>query len=343
MLVLGIESSCDETAVSIVEKKNSLCKGKIIKEIVWSQIKSHQPFGGVVPELSSREHVRLLDKITKKTLRESKINLKEIDGIAATIGPGLLGGLLIGSNYAKAVCIASKKPFLAVNHLQAHILISRMENTIPFPFLVLLISGGHTQLVIAKNYNKFEILGESVDDALGEAFDKTAKLFGLKYPGGPEIEKFAKKFSKKNSYLLPKPMYKRNNLNFSFSGLKTAVRKIVEKGISKKDKFNLAYDFQSCILKCLEDRCAKAMDSFIEKYHCGSFILSGGVASNMFLRNGIKKLTERKGMKFFVPKISLCVDNASMIAWTGIEKLENDEKGDPISSIPQPRWPLNKI
>ena len=342
MLVMGVESSCDETAVSIVQKKKS-GGGRIIKEIVYSQVENHIPYGGVVPELSSREHIRYLDKITKQVLKESKIKIKQLDGIAAATGPGLLGGLLIGSNYAKAICIANKKPFLAINHLQAHILVSRMDFNFSFPFLVLLISGGHTQLLIVKKFNEFELLGESIDDALGEAFDKTAKLLGLKYPGGPEIENYALKNSKKNTFRLPKPLFQKNNLDFSFSGLKTAVRRIIESEISQEQKYNLAYDFQYTVLECLKDRCGKAMDLFQEKYGTGCFILSGGVASNVFLRQGLKNLSETKAMRFFVPRPELCVDNASMIAWAGIEKILSNNLIDDIEVLPAPRWSLVEL
>ena len=339
MLVMGIESSCDETAVAIVKKKKST-GGRVIKEIVYSQVENHIPYGGVVPELSSREHIRCIDKITKQVLKESKIKIKQLDGIAATTGPGLLGGLLIGSNYAKAISIANKKPFLAINHLQAHILVSRMDYNFSFPFLVLLISGGHTQLLIVKKFNEFELLGESIDDALGEAFDKTAKLLGLKYPGGPEIESYALKNNNKNTFKLPRPLYQKNNLDFSFSGLKTAVRRIIESGISQEQKYNLAYDFQYTVLECLKDRCGKAMNLFQEKYGRGCFILSGGVASNIFLKEGLKNLAEKKGMRFFVPKPELCVDNATMVAWAGIEKISDNKLVDDVGVLPVPRWSL---
>ena len=340
---MGIESSCDETAVSLVEKKNNSENGRIIKEIIWSQVESHKPFGGVVPELSSREHIKYLDKITKKILKETKIKLEDINAIAATTGPGLLGGLLIGSNYAKAISLNIKKPFLSINHLQAHVLVSRMSENISYPFIVLLISGGHTQLLIVESYNRFQLLGESIDDAVGEAFDKTAKLLGLNYPGGPEIEKLAKKASKVGVFNLPKPMFKKKNLNFSFSGLKTAVRRIIENGISQEQKYNLAYDFQDTVLECLKDRCEKGIDIFKKKFGTGSFLISGGVASNMYIRDGMRKLAKKKGVLFHVPDPKLCVDNASMIAWAGIEKLRSTQKSDPINTLPKPRWSLNDL
>ena len=343
MLVMGVETSCDETAVSIVEKKKNLKNGKIVNEIVLSQVESHKPFGGVVPELSSREHIKYLDKITKKLLKTSQISLTQIDAFAATAGPGLLGGLLVGSNYVKAICLGLKKPFYAVNHLQAHILISRINKQIKFPFLVLLVSGGHTQLLFVKDYNKFKIIGETLDDALGEAFDKTAKLLGLNYPGGPEIEKLAKKYSNESDFNFPRPLLNKKNLNFSFSGLKTAVRKVVTKNLSIKEKSKVANSFQNAVLDCLLDRCGKTIDMVRDKFGVEYFLLSGGVASNKFIRSGLKKLCRSKDVSFYVPNAKLCVDNATMIAWTGIERKIKGDSGDSLDHPIKPRWALTDL
>lgn len=342
VLVLGVETSCDETAVALVEKNRGF-GGKVIEEIICSQIENHKPYGGVVPELSSREHIKYLKKITEQVIKKSGIKIDDIDAFAATCGPGLLGGLLIGSNFVKSLSLGMGKPFFAINHLQAHILVSRLNNDITFPFLVLLISGGHTQLLIANNYNNFTLLGETLDDALGEAFDKTAKLLGLSYPGGPILEKLAEKHSKKASFSLPRPMHKKKDLDFSFSGLKTAVRKIIIDRKFNINKSNLAHDFQIAVMDCLVDRCEKAIDIFKKKYGNGFFLMSGGVASNNFLRQGMIKLCEKKNMKFLAPKTRFCLDNASMIAWTGIERLSNGELGDSIAFLPKPRWPLNEL
>ena len=209
---MGIETSCDETAVSIVEKKKRNKKGKILGEIIHSQIISHKPFGGVVPEISSREHIKYLDSIVKQTLKKANVNLQDINAFASTAGPGLLGGLLIGTNYCKSLSLALKKPFFAINHLQAHALLPRMDRSyLNFPFLVLLISGGHTQILLAKNYNHFDIWGTTLDDALGEAFDKTAKLLELDYPGGPQIEKFARLGNSRKIINFPRPLNKKKN------------------------------------------------------------------------------------------------------------------------------------
>ncbi len=344
MLVMGIETSCDETAVSIVSKNKNSFSGKVIKEIIYSQIKSHIPFGGIVPELSSREHIKKLDKITRKALKDSKLIINDIDAFACTAGPGLLGGLLIGSNYTKAICLGLNKPFFAINHLEAHILVSRLSRKISFPFLVLLISGGHTQLLIVKGTDKFILLGETLDDAIGEAFDKTAKLMGKDYPGGPEIEKMAKKSNYKGAYKLPRPLINKKNFDFSFSGLKTAVRIILKKKLSALEKNNLAQDFQQAILDCLLDKCGNAMDEFKKNYGTGYFVVSGGVASNFFLRKGLKTLSKKKNMRFFAPDPKLCVDNATMVAWAAIEQIISGKKhGDPINFDPRPRWPLNEF
>ena len=344
MVVMGIETSCDETAVSIIKKNSSTGYGEIISEVIFSQISQHQPYGGVVPELSSREHIKYLDKICRKAVKKSKLNIEEINAFAATSGPGLLGGLMVGMNYAKALSLSLNKPFFAVNHLQAHILVSRMQKKISFPFLVLLISGGHTQLLISEAYNKFKLLGESIDDAVGEAFDKTAKLLNLKYPGGPEIEKLAKRSKLRNCFVLPKPLIHKNNFNFSFSGLKTSVRKIIENSnLPLKKREAIAYDFQSAILECLLIKCKKAIKFFKKNYQGKDFILSGGVASNLFIREGFKKLTDETKMSFFVPESKLCLDNGTMIAWAGIEKLSNGEKGDDICLLPKPRWSLEDL
>ncbi len=343
MIVLGIETSCDETSVAIVEKKRTNNFGKILSENTFSQIKKHKVFGGVVPELASREHSKILHKLVRKTLKDSSLSLKKIDGFAATMGPGLLGGLLVGSSYAKTLALSEKKPFLSINHLQGHILVSRMGKKIEFPFLCLLVSGGHTQLLYALNFNKFKLIGETLDDALGEAFDKTAKIMGFGYPGGPIIEKLALKSKKKNTFKLPRPLLKEKNCDFSFSGLKTSVKRIIENGIKQSLKNDLAYDFQDCVTECLLIKTERAIKLFKKKFRSGTLIFSGGVASNQFIRSRLKMLCEKLMIEFVVPELSLCVDNATMIAWAGIEKLQNGETGDCLNLKPKPRWDLQTI
>ena len=297
MIVLGIETSCDETSVSIV--KDYKDKGKILSEKILSQVKKHQPYGGVVPELASREHSDCISNLTRQVLNETNLNLHDIDGFAATTGPGLLGGLLVGCNYAKGLSIITNKPFLSINHLQGHVLVSRMNKKINFPFLCLLVSGGHSLILLAKDYNKFRILGESIDDAVGEAFDKTSKLLGLGYPGGPLIEKVAKKSQRGKKFDLPRPLINDKTMNLSFSGLKTSVRRIIEKNFSQLEKADLADEFQKSITECLLKKVNLAMDSS-KHYEIQDFVLSGGVASNSFIRKKFKELCLKKNINSLI-------------------------------------------
>ncbi len=343
MIILGIETSCDETSVAIIEKKPSQKFGKVLSEKTLSQIDKHKKFGGVVPELASREHSNSINFLVEKALSASKVSLNKIDAFAATLGPGLLGGLLIGSNYAKTLALALNKPFIAINHLQGHLLIPRMKKEINFPFLCLLVSGGHTQLVIAKKYNNFELIGETLDDALGEAFDKVAKLLGYSYPGGPIIEKLALKSNGEVSFKLPKPLINSKDLNFSFSGIKTAVRKVTDDFFEKKNESHLAKEFQENVTECLIIKSEKAINLFKTKYRSGFFVLAGGVASNKYIRKELQSLCKRMCMKFIAPEQKLCVDNATMIAWAAIERLENKKKSDPLELEPKPRWALGSL
>jgi N6-L-threonylcarbamoyladenine synthase len=343
MIVLGIETSCDETSVSIVEKKKKGDFGKILSEQTLSQIKKHKKFGGVVPELASREHSKNLDHLVKQSIKNSNIEIKKIDAFAATTGPGLLGALLIGSNYAKALSLILDKPFISINHLQGHVLVSRMNKKISFPFLCLLVSGGHCQILLAEDYKKFKILGETLDDAVGEAYDKTAKILGLSYPGGPIIEKLAMKSKGLCKFNLPKPLLHKNTLNFSFSGLKTAVRRVAETGINKKEKTDLAYEFQNSVTDCLIKKVEMAIDFSRKKFQINDFILTGGVASNLFIRNKFRDLCKSMKISFFAPDKNLCTDNATMIAWAGIEMIANGEKGSKIHISPKPRWRIDNL
>ena len=343
MIVLGIETSCDETSVAIIEQKKTNDFGHVLAENTLSQIKKHSKFGGIVPELASREHENTLNLLTKKTIKEAKINLKKIDAFAATTGPGLLGGLLIGSNYAKTLSLVNNKPFISVNHLQGHILVSRMKKKINFPFLSLLLSGGHTQLLVAKDYNKYEIIGETLDDALGEAFDKTAKSLDYGYPGGPIIEKLASEEKSSNFFKLPKPLINSKNLDFSFSGLKTSIRRITEKPLNKSLKSKLANEFQECVTDILLTKSEKAIKMIKKKMKLNTFVLAGGVASNKFIREKFSSLCNKYSIEFFVPEKKLCVDNAIMIAWAGIERLNKYKKSDSVDKHPKPRWSLENL
>ena len=343
MIVLGIETSCDETSVSIVEKKKNNLFGKIISEKTLSQISKHKKFGGVVPELASREHSKNLDMLVKKCLKSSKLSFCNIDAYAATTGPGLLGALLVGTNYAKALAISTNKPFLSINHLQGHILVSRMKKNIKFPFLCLLVSGGHCQIILARSFNKFKIIGETLDDAVGEVFDKISRIMGLGYPGGPIIEQLAKKSKGKFKFDLPRPLFNKKTFNLSFSGLKTSVRRLIESGINSNQRADLAFEFQKVVTECLIKKVGLAIHHIKQKDKLKDFILSGGVASNSYIRSEFYEFCKRERMSFFAPEKDLCVDNATMIAWAGIEMLKNGRKRSRIYTSPKPRWRIDRI
>ena len=340
MIVLGIESSCDETSVSIVREQNGL--GEVLSEKILSQVSKHQKFGGVVPELASREHSNSICNLTKEVLIESRLSLEEINAFAATTGPGLLGGLLVGCNFAKGLSIMSHKPFLSVNHLQGHILVARMKQKIDYPFLCLLVSGGHSQILLVSNYNKIKVLGETIDDAVGEVFDKTAKLLDFGYPGGPYIEKLALKAVDKNKFILPRPLLNSKNMNLSFSGLKTSARRIVERGINEKEKPDLAFEFQKSVTECLLKKVSLAI-RYCERKKIKDFILTGGVASNNYIRKKFEQLCIKNKLNFFAPEKNLCTDNATMIAWAGIEKYRKTKIGDSLDIKPKPRWGLESL
>ena len=338
MIVLGIETSCDETAASVVEYKNN--KKKILSNILYSQIKEHQLYGGVVPEIAFREHVKLIDKIILQALKTSKKNFKNLDAVAATGGPGLHGGLLIGTTTAKGIALAINKPYLSVNHLEGHILSPRLEYNLNFPYLVLLVTGGHTMLVIAHKIGKYQILGSTLDDALGEAFDKVAKLLNLQFPGGPQIELFAKKGLP--SLELAQPLIRSNDCNFSFSGLKTSVKRIFElkKNKNKKFKYNVCASFQHAVYKILKIKCEKSFQIYKKKYPSKNiFAVVGGVASNNFLKKKIKKISNDNKFNLYIPKKILCTDNAAMIAWAAIEKYKFSQKNN-FYFQPLPRWAI---
>jgi len=321
MIVLGIESSCDETAVSLVNDNK-----EILSNIVSSQIK-HKQYGGVVPEVAARAHLSALPFILKEALDEAKVTLKDISSIAATIGPGLYGSLLIGSTAGKALAFALNKPFIGVNHLEAHILTPRLLHNISFPYLALLISGGHSQFIAVKGINNYKILGTTLDDALGEAFDKTARLLGFAYPGGKHLEELAKS-GVLNKFTFKPPLLFSKSCNFSFSGLKTAVsQKIAEleqsNNLTEENKANIAKAFEVAILASLKAKTTIAVQQF--KAENGSFkhfVVSGGVAANNSIRNMLQELVNKHGGNFYAPPLALCGDNAAMVAWAGIEKLK---------------------
>ena len=335
MIVLGIETSCDETAASIVESS----KKKILSNILYSQFKEHKDYGGVVPEIAFREHVKLIDKIILRALKKAKKKFEDIDVIAATGGPGLHGGLLIGTTIAKSISLSIDKPYIPINHLEGHILSPRIEYNLSFPYLALLVTGGHTMLVIAHKVGKYEILGMTLDDALGEAFDKTAKLLDIGFPGGPQIEKLAKKGSP--SIELAQPLIRSNDCNFSFSGLKTSVQKIINSKKKKTDKFksDVCCSFQYTVLNIIKKKCELGLQIFEKKYpnKKKNFVVVGGVASNNFIRKNLEKFTIINNSNLYVPEKSLCTDNAAMIAWVAVEKFKKNKKNN-FDFQPLPNW-----
>tara|TARA_B100000686_G_scaffold344790_1_gene428141 strand:+ start:690 stop:1763 length:1074 start_codon:yes stop_codon:yes gene_type:complete len=337
---LGIETSCDETAASIVQEKSD-GTGKILSNIVSSQIEEHKNFGGVVPEVAARAHVEKIGFIIDKAVKESDFDLKNIDGVSATAGPGLIVCLTVGLNAGKAIAGSLKKPFVAINHLEGHALSPKINNKIEFPYLLLLISGGHTQFLEVNGINNYQRLGTTIDDALGEAFDKTAKLLGIEFPGGPKIEQWAKR-GDKNYFKLPKPIINRGGCNLSFAGLKTAVLRTVKKLKNKEEKYHLAASFQKTINEILFEKTKVAMKEFSKnnKTKQNTFVIAGGVASNLTIRENLTKLAKEKGFTSIFPPLDLCSDNAAMIAWAGIERF----KINLVNNLEFPsraRWPLD--
>ena len=337
---LGIETSCDETAAAVIKEKSD-GTGEILSNIVSSQIDEHKEFGGVVPELAARAHVEKIELIVKKAIKESNLDINNLDGIAATAGPGLIVCLTVGLNIGKAIAGSLNKPFVAVNHLEGHALSPKINKKIKFPYLLLLISGGHTQFLEVKGVNNYRRLGTTIDDALGEAFDKTAKLLGMEFPGGPKIEEWAKK-GDKNFFKLPKPILKKGGCNMSFAGLKTAVLRISKKLKNEKEKYHLAASFQKTINDILYEKTKIAIKEFLndKKNKTNTLVIAGGVASNLSIRDNLVKLAKEKNFVSVFPPINLCSDNAVMIAWAGIERY----KINLVNNLEFPskaRWPLD--
>ena len=337
---LGIETSCDETAASVVQEKND-GTGKILSNIVSSQVEEHKEFGGVVPELAARAHVEKIEFIVKKAIKESYLDINDLDGVAATAGPGLIVCLIVGLNIGKAIAGSLKKPFVAVNHLEGHALSPKINKKIEFPYLLLLISGGHTQFLEVNGVNNYRRLGTTIDDALGEAFDKTAKLLGIEFPGGPIIEKWAKK-GDGNYFKLPKPILKKGGCNLSFAGLKTAVLRTSKKLKNEKEKYHLAASFQKTINEILYEKTKVAMKEFLinKENNTNTFVIAGGVASNLSIRENLIKLAKEKNFISIFPPMNLCSDNAAMIAWTGIERYKINLI-DNLEFSSRARWPLD--
>jgi len=335
-VILGIETSCDETAVALVDADR-----RIVAERVLSQLKEHRSYGGVVPEIAARAHLDYLDGLIRDCLAEAKLGFADLAGIAATAGPGLIGGVIVGATMAKAIALAHDLPFVAVNHLEGHALTARLTDDVAFPYLLLLVSGGHCQLLSVEDVGIYRRLGTTIDDAVGEAFDKTAKLLGLGFPGGPAVERAALK-GDATRFPLPRPMLGRPGCDFSFAGLKTAVRQAAERigpngDSAEQDVCDLAASFQAAVGDVLVDRCRRAIDVFAEQ-HRGpvSLVIAGGVAANLYLRQRLAGLEAR----LIAPPPRLCTDNAAMIAWAGQERLKRGLT-DGLDIAPRPRWPLD--
>lgn len=356
MKVLGIESSCDETAIAIVDDNKN-----ILSNVVVSQIDIHKEFGGVVPEVASRNHLDIIDKAVIKALADAELSFQDLDAISATCGPGLMGGLIVGAITAQTIANIYQKPFVPVNHLEGHILTNRLTHNLEFPFLIFLISGGHSQILLAKNVGEYEKIGDTIDDSLGECFDKVAQMLGLEYPGGPKIEQLAKE-GDENKFKFVKPLIdavgkgrsKENNFNFSFSGLKTAVRRKVEeltgetydyenthKKLSEQDKKDIAASFQKTIVDILKDR-FKNTAKYLKENNIilDKLIFAGGVSANQYIKNNMIEFCKKYDYEIITPPLKLCTDNGAMIAWAGLEKfrLNKYDKSD-ILNI-KSRWEL---
>jgi N6-L-threonylcarbamoyladenine synthase len=335
VLALGLETSCDETAAALVDSE-----GHILAESLLSQIEEHRIFGGVVPEVAARAHLEHLDRLIAQAMEKAGKSFADLDLVAATCGPGLIGGVFVGAMTGKAIALAAGKPFVAVNHLEGHALSARLGTELPFPYLLLLASGGHCQLLVVEGVGRYRKLGGTIDDAAGEAFDKTAKLLDLGYPGGPAVEQAARLGDAKR-FAFPRPMKGRTGCDFSFSGLKTAVRLAAEENapLSDQTKADIAASFQQAVAEVMADRVTHAIAMAPEARH---LVVAGGVAANQTLKTRLLAVAESRGLAFLAPPFQLCTDNAAMIAWAGIERFRLGHQ-DSLDFAPRPRWPLEQM
>ena len=340
-LILGIESSCDETAASLITE-NEHGIPVVLSNIVSSQVNIHKEFGGVVPELAARSHMEKIDWIVQKASDDSERKIEEIDAVASTAGPGLIVCLSVGLSFGKAFASALEKPFIAVNHLEGHALSPKLNSELNYPYLLLLISGGHSQFLNVQGLGKYKRLGTTIDDALGEAFDKTAKLLGIEFPGGPQIEILARK-GDPNKYDLPKPIFNKGGCNLSFAGLKTAVLKITKNIKTEQEKFDLAASFQKIVLEILYKKTKIAFNEFEKQNNLKQevFVVAGGVAANKNIRSMLKSLCNEENYQSIFPPIELCGDNAAMIAMVGLEKFKLNQFNS-LDYPARPRWALDK-
>jgi N6-L-threonylcarbamoyladenine synthase len=343
MVVLGIETTCDETAAAVVRRPD-VGRGVILSNVVLSQIGEHAPFGGVVPEIAARAHVEALDLIIAEAMAAARCRFDALDGVAVAAGPGLIGGVIVGLTTAKAIALVREKPLIAVNHLEAHALTARLTDATPFPYCLFLASGGHTQVVAVLGVGRYLRLGTTVDDAIGEAFDKTAKLLGLPYPGGPQVEKHAAAGAS-DRFALPRPMLGRPHADFSLSGLKTALRLEAEKiaPLSKQDVCDLCASFQQSVVETIADRLRAGLRIFRERHGAPTaLVAAGGVAANAAICRALGAVAFEAGTALVVPPPELCTDNGAMIAWAGAERLALGLT-DTLDTAPQARWPLESV
>ncbi|MCC7346757.1 MAG: tRNA (adenosine(37)-N6)-threonylcarbamoyltransferase complex transferase subunit TsaD [Variibacter sp.] len=343
MLLLGIETTCDETAAAVVRRDRD-GRGTVLSNVVLSQVAEHAAYGGVVPEIAARAHVDVLDHIIAKAMVEAGVGFHRLDGVAAAAGPGLIGGVIVGLTTAKAIAMVAEKPLLAINHLEAHALTARLTDAIAFPYCLFLASGGHTQIVAVLGVGRYVRLGTTVDDAIGEAYDKVAKLLGLPYPGGPAVEARAltgrgKRFS------LPRPMLGRIEPDFSLSGLKTALRLEAEKAapLTDEDVSDLCAAFQEAVVEMVADRVATGLRRFIDRFgNPTALVVAGGVAANTAIRTALERLAASNATRFVAPPQPLCTDNGAIIAWAGAERLALGLT-DSLEASPRARWPLEQL
>ena len=346
MIVLGIETSCDETAAAVIRVDDSDLNGggDILSDVVLSQIDVHRPFGGIVPEVAARAHLESADLVVEQAMSEAGLRFDQLDAVAATGGPGLIGGVIVGVMTAKAIAIAHNLPFVAVNHLEGHALTARLTDNVAFPYLLLLVSGGHSQLLIVHGVGNYTRLGTTIDDAVGEAFDKSAKLLGLGYPGGPPLEAAAKLGDAKR-FPLPRPLRGKPGCHFSFSGLKAAVKRAIDAlppgELQPQDINDMAASFQAAVADVMAERTRNALREFRKQCPDGTtLVVAGGVAANQALRAKLDKLVKAEGFILAAPPLKHCTDNGAMIAWAGIERLRLGQT-DSLDFAPRPRWPLD--
>ncbi len=345
--ILGIESSCDDTGAAVISCDRS-GKGSILSNVVRSQLKEHVEFGGVVPELAARSHVAYMDRVIERALEKSGLGLEDMDAVAATAGPGLIGGVLVGLTTAKALCAALEKPLIGINHLEAHALSARLGEDVGFPYLLLLVSGGHSQLLLVRGVGDYRIWGTSIDDALGEAFDKVAKMLGLGYPGGPEVERLAAAGNGAR-FDFPRPLLRRRTLDFSFSGLKTAVRLTAEKiaPLSREDVADICAGFQASVCDIIKVRAGQALSRFQQEIKTREIktdetriVVAGGVAANRAIAGTLQGVADKYGARLIIPPMELCTDNGAMVAWAGAERFLRGDLDD-LSLAARARWPLD--